>query len=76
MRSLAAALVFLSAGCATTDTQYCDAPSVAAGVVTVGIKTATGVAAACNILLTPSATANAWTGSTTCDTKYVPANFR
>ena len=65
-----------AAGCATTDTQYCDAPSVAAGVVTVGIKTATGVAAACNILLTPSATANAWTGSTTCDTKYVPANFR
>ena len=63
------------AGCATTDTQYCDAPSVAAGVITVAIKTATGVAATCNLTLSPSATTNEWTGGTTCDKKYVPANF-
>lgn len=66
-----------AAGCATTDTQYCAAPTVATGgVVTVGIKKITGVSEACNLVLTPSATANAWTGSTTCDKKYVPANFR
>ncbi|MCX9154885.1 pilin [Niveibacterium sp. 24ML] len=66
-----------AAGCATTDTQYCDAPSVGTnGVITVGIKTLTGVSGACNLLLTPNPSASAWTGSTTCDKKYVPANFR
>ncbi|MFA7624861.1 MAG: pilin [Pusillimonas sp.] len=65
-----------AAGCATTDTQYCEAPTVAAGVVTVEIKTATGVPAACDLVLTPTANANGWTGSTDCNAKYVPANFR
>ncbi len=65
-----------AAGCATTDTQYCEAPSVATGVITVEIKTATGVPAACDLILTPSATTNEWTGTTDCDPKYVPANFR
>ena len=64
------------AGCASTDTQYCNAPSVAAGVITVAVKAATGVPANCDLVLTPSATANGWTGSTTCNAKYVPANFR
>ena len=65
-----------AAGCATTTTQYCGAPTVAgAGVVTVQVLATTGTGP-CNMVLTPSATANAWTGSTTCDTKYVPANFR
>ena len=64
------------AGCASTDTQYCGAPTVAAGVVTVPVKTATGVSAACNLVLTPTATTNGWGGTTTCDKKYVPASFR
>lgn len=64
------------AGCATTDTQYCDAPSVgASGIITVGVKAVTG-SAACNLVLTPSATANSWAGSTTCEEKHVAATFR
>ena len=70
-----------AAGCASTTPQYCTAPTVAAGVVTVGITTATGIPAACNLVLTPTVdTTNkvitGWTGSTTCAQKYVPANFR
>jgi len=63
------------AGCADTTTQYCGAPTVTDGVITVGVLAATG-SDACNLVLTPTATANGWSGSTTCDTKYVPANFR
>lgn len=71
-----------SAGCATTETQYCSAPTVAAGVVTAPVKTTTGVAAACNLVLTPTGGTSAaapiteWVGTSTCDDKYVPANFR
>ncbi len=65
-----------TAGCATTETQYCGAPSVADGVITVAIKTETGIAATCDLELEPTSTTNGWTGSTTCDPKYVPANFR
>lgn len=64
------------AGCATTTTQYCNAPTVAAGTVTVQVTTAAGVPADCDLVLAPNGTASAWTGSTTCDSKYVPANFR
>ncbi len=70
------------AGCATSTagTQYCNDATVAAGAVTVAIKTAAGVPAACNLVLTPtldaSHTITAWAGSTTFATKYVPATFR
>ncbi|NLU13159.1 MAG: prepilin-type N-terminal cleavage/methylation domain-containing protein [Gammaproteobacteria bacterium] len=64
-----------AAGCATTTTQYCGAPSVANGIITVATDASVGIAS-CNLVLTPTATANGWSGSTTCNTKYVPANFR
>lgn len=70
------------AGCGTNDTQYCNAPTVAAtGAVTVQVQEAAGVDAACNLVLTPNEDAGgsfieSWTGSTLCDKKYVPANFR
>ncbi len=63
------------AGCATTTTQYCGAPTVLAGVITVGVLATPG-SAACNLVLTPTATTNGWTGSSTCLDKYVPSNFR
>jgi type IV pilus assembly protein PilA len=66
-----------SAGCSTTVTQYVASTSVAAGVITVGTQN-TG-AGACNLVLTPTGAATAitaWTGSTSCLTKYVPSNFR
>jgi type IV pilus assembly protein PilA len=71
-----------AAGCATSTagTQYCSDATVVDGVVTVGIKTSTGVTAACNIILTPtvdaSTTITGWAGTTTCSHKYVPATFR
>lgn len=65
------------AGCATTTTQYCNAPTVAnTGAVTVTATTVTGLPADCDMTITPDATASAWTGSTTCDEKYVASNFR
>ena len=68
------------AGCATTTTQYCGAPSVGNnGQITVAANTNTGISANCNLVLTPTVNSGAireWTGSTTCDPKYVPANFR
>lgn len=71
-----------AAGCGTNATQYCTKPTVAnTGAVTVGVTKAAGVSDACNLVLTPNEDAGgtfieSWTGSTTCDKKYVPANFR
>ncbi|MDO6570317.1 pilin [Gilvimarinus sp. 2_MG-2023] len=65
-----------AAGCATTETQYCGAPSVAAGVITVEANTDTGLPGACNLVMTPAADVTSWEGSTTCDSKYVAATFR
>ncbi|ADC62127.1 pilin [Allochromatium vinosum] len=71
-----------AAGCATTTTQYCAAPTVVDGVVTVDIDDAavggdwTGDG---DLVLTPDATVSAWTGGTNADAadyKYLPANFR
>ena len=66
------------AGCSTTATQYVASMAVSGtGVITAG-TTNTG-AGNCNLVLTPAGTATAitgWSGSTTCATKYVPANFR
>ena len=69
-----------AAGCATSTTQYCAAPSVASsGAVSVNVQTAAGVPAACALTLTPTVTSGVitgWVGSTACTKKYVPANFR
>ena len=69
------------AGCATTDTNLCDAPTVLAGVVTVGAKAAVGGSAPCDLVLTPTVAAagdpiTAWVGTTTCNPQHVPTNFR
>ncbi|MCH8537896.1 MAG: pilin [Alkalimonas sp.] len=69
------------AGCATTDTQYCEAAGVAAGVITVQVKTEAGVDAGCTLQLDPNGpTGNetsAWEGSNNgCEANQVPANFR
>ncbi|MCU7905341.1 MAG: prepilin-type N-terminal cleavage/methylation domain-containing protein [Candidatus Thiodiazotropha sp. (ex Epidulcina cf. delphinae)] len=76
------------AGCAITDTQYCDAPAVGTdGVVSVGVKLSAGVPAACSITLTPTITAavpadaepayiGAWVGSTSCQTQHVSSTYR
>lgn len=73
------------AGCAeddATNSQYC-APAVVDGTdIRVEVQTSAGVDAACDLILTPQgADANGspisgWVGSTACDNKYVPANFR
>lgn len=70
-----------SSGCSQVASQYCGAPSVdnGSGAMTVSVLTTTGVAAACNLVLRPTLSGNditSWAGSTTCDPKYVPANFR
>ena len=73
----------LAAGCAvsTAGTKYCqDATVAGTGDVSVGVKVATGVGAACTLTLSPildaTATITEWQGSTTCEKRYVPANFR
>ncbi|MFC5697968.1 prepilin-type N-terminal cleavage/methylation domain-containing protein [Pseudomonas sp. GCM10022186] len=76
-----------AAGCTNVATQFCSAPTVAGGVITVGVTTAAGVAAACNLVLTPTDAANVlvvapapiqgWNGTaTTCPDAVVPQNFR
>ncbi|HID39006.1 MAG TPA: pilin [Calditrichaeota bacterium] len=70
-----------NAGCQTTASQYCSSITIpAAGQASINATTATGLAADCSLLLDPVNEANGaipeWAGSTTCDTKYVPANFR
>lgn len=71
-----------AAGCATTDTQYCTAATVLAGVITVPVLSASaGVNADCDLVLTPvtagaPAPITGWTGSTTCLPAEVPQNFR
>ena len=67
-----------SAGCSTTATQYVSTLAVsAAGAITVSTQS-TG-AGACDLVLTPVGSFSSitgWTGSTTCNPKYVPSNFR
>ncbi len=71
-----------AAGCSGTGTALCGAATVGAnGVVTVGVTTGTGVAAACDLVLTPTVTAagdpiTAWVGSSDCADNVIPANFR
>lgn len=72
-----------AAGCATTGTKHCAAPAVGANgvvtVTTVAAEVGGGMNADCDLVLTPTVANDAitdWVGSTTCDTKFVPANFR
>ena len=68
------------AGCATTSTQYCSAPTVNAGTISVNALAATsGVAADCALTLEPQEAGGvltAWEGATACDPKHVAASFR
>jgi len=73
-----------AAGCSTNTSQYCGAITVSTGVVALDVLANAGVPADCALTLTPTATAAvagtsgslAWAGSTACDKKFVPANFR
>jgi type IV pilus assembly protein PilA len=69
-----------TAGCSTSASQYCSNLRVAPNTITSQVDTSTGIAAACDLVLTAGIDANneitGWTGSTTCNSKYVPANFR
>jgi type IV pilus assembly protein PilA len=75
----------VSAGCSTSASQYCSGILVTSDITHGGISTnvlatSTGVPANCELTLTAHETAgheiDAWNGSTTCNPKYVPANFR
>jgi prepilin-type N-terminal cleavage/methylation domain-containing protein len=70
-------------GCSASASQYCSNLRVTAatGAISSQVDTATGIAAACDLVLTPDFDGageeiTGWTGSTTCTQKYVPANFR
>ena len=69
-----------SAGCSTTDSQYCTTMTVANGVGTITVQNA-GDADGCQLSLTPDpadgSAITEWEGSSTagCE-KYVPAEFR
>ncbi|MEW7975534.1 MAG: prepilin-type N-terminal cleavage/methylation domain-containing protein [Candidatus Thiodiazotropha endolucinida] len=69
-----------AAGCSTNASQWCSALDVAnTGAISSTVDAATGIDAACDLILTPDLAVNeitGWTGSTDCTTKYVPANFR
>ena len=68
-----------TAGCSTTATTYVASLAVAnTGAMTATTTTAV-VPTACALTLTPLGTATAitgWSGTTSCDKKYVPATFR
>jgi len=67
-----------TAGCSNTKTTYLDDMKIAAGVMTATVS-AQVVPAPCDLVLSPLGVATAitgWSGSTSCDKKYVPATFR
>lgn len=66
------------AGCSSTATTYVASLTVASGVMTATTTTAVH-STACALTLSPLGTAVAitgWSGTTSCDKKYVPATFR
>ena len=67
-----------AAGCSQVATQYLKSLTVADNVITAN-TTNTG-AGDCPLVLTAQGTSateiTGWSGSTTCDKKYVPSNFR
>ena len=74
------------AGCTSAQagdgSQYCEDAVVDGTDIRVQVKAGAGVGTACDLILTPvGADANGspitgWTGSSDCEPKYVPANFR
>ena len=70
------------AGCSTTATQYLSAMAVASSstAATITASSANTGAGNCDLQLTSlggaSSTITGWTGSSSCLSKYVPANFR
>jgi type IV pilus assembly protein PilA len=67
------------AGCATTATTYVKSLAVAAGVMTATENKTGATPADCTMTLTPlgsAASITGWSGTTSCDKKYVPATFR
>ncbi len=67
------------AGCSTTVTQYVASLGVAGSPVAITAGTTNTGAGPCNLVLTAQGTftdISGWSGSTTCASKYVPANFR
>jgi type IV pilus assembly protein PilA len=66
-----------ASGCSTVATQYVASLGVVGNVITA--NSANTGAGNCKLVLTGQGAYNAitgWSGSTTCDTKYVPSNFR
>ena len=69
-----------AAGCSDSSSQWCTGMEFdGTSAISITVVQATGVPADCTLSLT-AATNNAeitgWNGSTACDQKYVPANFR
>jgi type IV pilus assembly protein PilA len=67
-----------NSGCSSTATTYVSALNVADGVMTATTTTAVH-STSCSLTLTPQGSATAitgWSGTTSCDKKYVPATFR
>ena len=66
------------AGCPTTPTQYLSSLTVNAGEIVAGTTAAVG-AGSCSLTLTPTVSGTeipTWTGTSDCQTKYVPSSFR
>jgi type IV pilus assembly protein PilA len=67
-----------TSGCAATATQYVTSLGVAAGVMT-ATTTSQVHSTVCQLTLSPLGIAtniSGWSGTTSCDKKYVPATFR
>jgi type IV pilus assembly protein PilA len=67
-----------AAGCSTATSTYLASMAVVSGVMTANTTTDV-TAASCALTLSPLGTALAisgWSGTTSCDKKYVPATFR
>jgi type IV pilus assembly protein PilA len=67
-----------TAGCSTTSTTYVSALTVASGVMTATTTTQV-TSASCALTLSPLGSATGitgWSGTTSCEKKYVPATFR
>jgi len=68
-----------NAGCSTTATTYVGSLTVGGAGVMTATTTTQVTTAPCNLILTALGAATAitgWSGTTTCEKKYVPATFR
>ena len=70
---------FNASGCSTVVTQFVASLSVAtSGAITAVSQNTGATPVGCSLTLTADAATNpaTWLGSTTCEARYVPANFR